>query len=90
MFTVGTWVWIKDTDDHGKIENTGFTPADELYVRLDGGELTGPLLPEELLAHADYPHPPGALYDCEPCEMIMEQHEFGWMDLEGQDLEKED
>src|SRR5688500_18710265 len=43
--------------------------AGEWMIRTREGELTGPWSNEDVtLAHADYPHEPGRLYDCAACE----------------------
>lgn len=77
-FRIGDYVGAMTADAlelvFGRVESTGFTPSDEIYVRTGEGELTGPWMLgvdqvwHDPAYHADYPHHPGTLYDCPACE----------------------
>lgn len=80
-FRIGDYVGAMEGKDggeptFGRVESTGFTPADELYIRTPSGELTGPWMVgtdtvwHDPAYHVDYPHHPGTLYDCPACEAM--------------------
>lgn len=79
QYHIGDYVGAMEGKDGGEptfgvIESTGFTPADELYIRTAEGELTGPwsthldTVWKDPANHVNYPHHPGTLHDCPACE----------------------